>query len=528
MQNSIVKALMDPSSYDEPVKRVKAMQTHISHIFLTGKYVYKVKKPVNFGFLDFTTLEKRKFFSERELELNRRLCGDMYIEVVPINESHGKIKMKGEGGTVEYALKMREMPQERIMTKLLEKNKVDEKLIDKIAKLVANFHSKAETGGEINEHGSIKTVKFNWDENFDQTRAFVGRTIDRKQFDDVKRKINAFIEKNKPLFERRIAAGKIRDCHGDFHSGNIFVTKKIYVFDCIEFNERFRCSDVAAEVAFFTMDLDFHGKEGLSDYFIKKYLEYSEDEEMLKLLTFYKCYRAYVRGKVASFELDDPNIGKRDKIRAKKLAARYFDLASKYARRLLTGPVLITMCGPTGTGKSFLADDLRRLTGAEVIKSDVVRKELAGIKPTTPRRVEYGKEIYSKEFTERTHAEMLERAKNSLKAGTPCVLDATFSKKKHRDGASKTAKNFGVPFLIVECICPEKIIRKRLVKRIKGVTVSDGRWEIYPKQKKDFEPIQPSERSMRIDTTKTMKEQVNEVLDKVDEISKGVNEFQKK
>lgn len=519
MQNSVIKALMDPQNYDEPAKQVKTMQTHISHIFLTGKYVYKVKKPVDFGFLDFSTLEKREFYCERELELNRRLCEDMYLEVVPINERDGRIKVKGKGEPVEYAVKMRELPQDRIMTKLLEEDEVDEKLINRIAEKIADFHSNAETNDEINENGSVETIKLNWDENFDQTRVFIGRTIDKEQFEKIEQKINEFIEKNKNLFEERIAAGKIRDCHGDLYSKNIFVTKKIYIFDCIEFNDRFRYSDVASDVAFFTMDLDFHGKEDLSNYFIEKYLEYLEDPGMLKLLSFYKCYRAYVRGKVTSFELDDPSISESEKTKARKLAKRYFDLALTYAKKLLTRPVLITMCGLTGTGKSFLCEELRKRTGAKVIRSDIVRKELAGIKPTTPRLVEYGSGIYSKEFTEKVYAEMLERAKDSLKTGAPCILDATFSRKKHREEASKVAGSLDVPLLIVECICPENIIRERLANRIKGVAPSDGRWEIYQEQKKNFETIQHSEQSLTIDTTKSMNEQVGPILEKIDEIS---------
>ena len=332
-QKETVEALMKPETYEENPGKIEMVQTHISYVFLTKNFVYKVKKAVNFGFLDFETLEKRRFFCEKELQLNKRLCGDMYLEVDPINKSE-TIKINGKGETVEYALKMKRMPQEKIMTKLLEENKVDNKLIDKIAKIIAEFHSKAETNPQINEFGSLKIIETNWDENFEQTQNVVDKTISKKNFELIRKKIVGFMEKNKTLFEKRIAEGKVRDCHGDIHSGNIFITDSVYIFDAIEFNERFRYSDVAADMAFLAMDLDVKGRVDLSDFFVKKYVEYSSNKELLRLLAFYKCYRAYVRGKVVGFRLGDPNIGKEEKQAATKEAKAYFKLAAEYAEKL--------------------------------------------------------------------------------------------------------------------------------------------------------------------------------------------------
>ncbi|HTY74432.1 MAG TPA: hypothetical protein VMD05_02580 [Candidatus Nanoarchaeia archaeon] len=329
----VVDALMKPDAYEEPPGHVEMVQTHISFVFLTNSFVYKVKKPVNFGFLDFTTLEKRQFFCEKELQLNRRLCGDMYIEVTPINKAK-TIKIKGEGKTIECALKMKRMPQEKIMTKLLEENKVDEKLVDRLAKLIVEFHAKAETSNAISEIGSLGTVKSNWKENFDQTHAYIDETVSSQDFNLIKRRIELFMNKQKSLFEKRTAEGKVRDCHGDIHSGNIFVTDRIYIFDAIEFNERFRYSDVAADMAFLAMDLDFRDKSTLSDFFVKKYVEYSGDEELEKLLDFYKCYRAYVRGKVLGFKLKDDDVCEKEKMEAKNEAKAYFKLAVAYAEKL--------------------------------------------------------------------------------------------------------------------------------------------------------------------------------------------------
>ncbi len=332
-QTQVVDALMKPEAYEENPGSIELVQTHISFVFLTRRFVYKVKKAVNLGFLDFTTLEKRRFFCEKELELNRRLCRDMYLEVVPINKAYA-IKIKGEGETVEYAVKMKQMPQEKMMSKLLEKNQVDDTLVDRIAKIISEFHSKAQTDSRISDFGSVETIETNWKENFEQTELYVGKTISFEDFKIIRERIEDFVTGNVSLFEKRMAEGRVRDCHGDIHSGNIFATDGIYIFDAIEFNERFRYSDVAADVAFLAMDLDFRKRSDLSDFFVERYALYSGDQELTKFLPFYKCYRAYVRGKVVGFKLNDPNVSNEDKNAAAEEAEAYFKLAADYAKIL--------------------------------------------------------------------------------------------------------------------------------------------------------------------------------------------------
>jgi aminoglycoside phosphotransferase family enzyme len=332
-QKKVVEALLAPDAYPEDPGKIELIQTHISFVFLAKDFVYKLKKSVNFGFLDFSTLEKRHFFCEKELELNRRLCSDVYLEVVPINKSN-IIKINGNGEPVEYALKMKRLPQERIMTVLLRENKVDGKTIDAIAKIVAKFHSKAQTNSEINEYGSLKIIKTNWDENFSQSLKYINQTIPKAEFQFIQNCVNDFMDINALLFENRIMNNKIRDCHGDMHSGNIFITDKICIFDAIEFNDRFRYSDVASDVAFLAMDLDFQKRPDLSKYFIEKYLSYAKDRQLAELLPFYKCYRAYVRGKVISFKVDDPNVTAEEKKTATKEAQDYFKIAADYAKHL--------------------------------------------------------------------------------------------------------------------------------------------------------------------------------------------------
>jgi len=331
----IIESLYDPVTYDEKTDRIRLVQTHISYVFLTGSYAYKIKKRVDFGFLDFSTLEKRKHYCEEELRLNRRLCKDMYVDVLPITRSGSNVRVGGNGEVIEYTVKMREIPQQRLMSNLLEKDRVNKKDLDSIARKLSVFHRSVETNEDIQDYGSVEKIRYNWDENFNQTRRFFDKTISRKSYSFIRRKINDFILKNTDLFEYRIKKDRIRECHGDLHSRNIFISDKIYIYDAIEFNKRFRYSDVASDIAFLAMDLDFRGKHDLHNSFLSRYLYYSgETTDFLEMMPFYKCYRAYVRGKVESLKLNDPNITVEDKEQSKKVAAKYFNMSSEYAANL--------------------------------------------------------------------------------------------------------------------------------------------------------------------------------------------------
>ena len=334
IQNQVVEALSKAEVYEVETDQIEIKQTHISYVFLGKDFVYKIKKAVNFGFLDFSTLEKRRFFCEKELKLNRRLCGDMYLDVVPITKSADDIRINGKGKIIEYAVKMKRIPEEKIMTRLLEEGKVDKNIIDKIVKIIADFHLKAKTSKKISECGSLPIIKTNWRENFVQTKEFVGETISPESYRFVRERVNDFMKKNKDLFAKRVTENRIKECHGDIHSGNIFIADKIYIFDAIEFNERFRYCDVASEVAFLAMDLDAKKQNDLSSFSVERYVKYSRDLELKDILEFYKCYRAYVRGKVISFKLNDSSISNEEKNEAKKGASGYFKVAMDYAKQL--------------------------------------------------------------------------------------------------------------------------------------------------------------------------------------------------
>ncbi|MFC1988059.1 hypothetical protein ACFLVH_05955 [Chloroflexota bacterium] len=328
----VTQALLDPKAYPDASSGVELMQTQMSFVFLTGDYVYKVKKPVNLGYLDYTTLEKRYFYCQREVELNQRLCPDTYLDVVPITMYKGGILMGGRGEVIEYAVKMRHLPQEAMLNVLLAKNQVSLEMIARVAQKLTEFHRKAETNDTISAFGDLDTIIRNTEENFDQTIKYIGQTISQQSYRYIKDYNNSFIKSNALLFHRRLTDGKIRDCHGDLHAAHICFVDSICIYDCIEFNDRFRYCDVASEVAFLAMDLDQYGRHDLSRGFVDAYVTFSGDKELFQLLSFYKCYRAYVRGKVESFKLDDPHISEEEKAGILSVAKRYFELAESYIR----------------------------------------------------------------------------------------------------------------------------------------------------------------------------------------------------
>jgi len=330
----LVEALLKPKAYPETPQQVEMVQTQMSFVFLTDNYVYKVKKPVNLGYLDYTTLEKRQFYCQREVELNRRLCPDVYLGIVPITRDKGDIFIDSQGEVMEYAVKMRRLPQEAMMDVLLTNNQVSPEMVTSVAQRLAEFHHKAETNTNISTFGNLNTIIQNTDENFTQTEKYIGNTIPREKYQRIKGYTDSFTSKNASLFHKRIANGRIRDCHGDLHTAHICFHNGICIYDCIEFNDRFRYCDVASEVAFLAMDLDHYERADLSRSFVNAYVARSQDKELLELLNFYKCYRAYVRGKVESFKLDDPHISDEEKARVLAVAKSYFELAESYTWRI--------------------------------------------------------------------------------------------------------------------------------------------------------------------------------------------------
>jgi len=516
-QETIIKILSDPLFYSHKSDRVEVIQTHISWILIAGEDVYKIKKAVDFGFLDFSTLEKRKFYCEEEVHLNRRLAPQVYLGVVSIGlNEEGKLTMDGTTeNIVEYAVRMKKIPTENMLKNLLLRPGFDHLTVDRLAQKIARFHEKAETGGKIDEIGGLETVRFNQEENFTQTESFRGITISSAKHRFIRTSVHRFLEKNESLFHLRVHNHKIRDCHGDLHLEHIIVADDdITVFDCIEFNERIRYGDVATDVSFLAMDLDFHGYGTLSKFFVDSYRKASKDGEIMLLLPFYQCYYAFVRGKVTGFQLNDPNITPIKKEEATRLATRYFDLACSYAARLHE-PIFIITAGLMGSGKSIIAREVAEITGAFVLQMDALRKEMCHINPTERHLENFGHGIYDRDTTQNAYEEAFSQAERMLEEGKSVIIDASFAKRDHRISAKNIAKKLNISFLVLECVCPDEEIKKRLKQRIKRKDeVSDGRQEIFAAQKDNFEALsesQPGEHLV-LDTSSPKDETVEKAI----------------
>ncbi len=331
--DSIIDDLQDPELLPDRTKHVSVVQTHISVVFVADKFVYKIKKPVNFGFLDFSTLEKRKYYCGQEVELNRRLSHDIYLGVLPVTFDGKAHSLKGgPGKIVEYAVKMSRVHDDKLMKALFNKGELKKSHLVKIAKVLARFHLSAERSPEIDEYGRAENFKVNTDENFDQVEKYVGLTIRKNMFDEINRWTEDFYKSNADIFLRRIGEGRIRDCHGDLHMEHVCFTQKLSIIDCIEFNSRFRYSDTVADIAFLLMDLEYHGGVEFSKILWDHYKKFAGEEHVDSLLKFYKVYRAFVRGKVNSFQVDDEAISSEKKEESVQKAAKYFQLAYSYVK----------------------------------------------------------------------------------------------------------------------------------------------------------------------------------------------------
>lgn len=327
----LVAALMDPGAYPDPTAAVALIQTHISWVFLTDNFAYKVKKPVDLGFLNFTTLRRRHHYLKEELLLNRRLCPEIYLEVLPIGARPGGLKVGGPGRPLDYILKMVRMPQERMMDEVADRGELQQGHIDGIIARLVPFYAQAATGPRINKFGEPAIIAYNHEENFSETEPWAGTVFPRRVFEEVRAFARSFLAQHRELFRRRIREGRIRDCHGDLHMRNICLAEHIHIFDCIEFNPRFRYGDVAGDIDFLAMDLDFHGFRDLSRYFVAQFAQESRDPDLLQMLDFYKCYRAYVRGKIHAFTAQDPEQSPGARTQALQTARAYFSLAREYA-----------------------------------------------------------------------------------------------------------------------------------------------------------------------------------------------------
>jgi len=491
---------------------VRSIQTHISWVFIASPFVFKVKKPVNLGFLDFSTLEKRHYFCQREVELNRRLCPEIYLGAVPIYETDSSFSFKPQGKIVEYAVQMRELPHGCFLIELLEKNLVGEKEINRVISTLDRFYQAETPTAEIEQWGTPEKLKISTDENFTQVEPFIGKTISPAAFEAIRHYTNQFYELNENLFRERIQQHRILDCHGDLHLDHVHLTPEATtIFDCIEFNDRFRFIDIANDLAFLAMDFDFEGRSDLGNLLLRNAARELGDAGMLRIANFYKCYRAFVRGKVESIQATEKETTNRQE--HGKQAARYFRLALRYA---VAGsePLILVVMGRVGTGKSTIAKRLAGELDWPVFSSDEIRKTLAGIPLTQRTPPELRAKIYSARMTQQTYRKLLVDGLATLKENRGVILDATFSTRALRKFLCDECKKANVPFQFVELQVDVNEIKKRLKLRDeKTGETSDARLGDFQKLSAGYEP--PSELApglIRVSTTTSVSDAVKTIL----------------
>ncbi len=482
--------------FPHPVERVQLLQTHISWVLLTGPYAYKLKKPVDLGFLDFSTLARRRHVCEEELRLNRRFAPELYLAVLPVLEGPGGPRIApsiaspgeaaGEGGeeaVVDYAVQMRQFPQEARLDRMLAAGRLSRRHLEEAARAVAAFHRQAPAAGPGLPYGRPAQVLAPALENFAQLAPLLGGP-EAARLERLRAWTLARHEALQPLLRERRRQGRVREVHGDLHLANLVLLEgRVLPFDCIEFSEPLRWIDVLSDVAFLMMDLMARGHPELAWRFLDVYLEETGDQEGLGVLPWYLVYRALVRAKVAA--LQDAQAG-----RAPGEACRaYLALAEE-----LAGPrptPLVLMHGLSGSGKSTLAGELLEALGAVRLRSDVERKRLAGLAPLATSGSGLDQGLYGPAMTERTYARLLALARAVLEAGLPCIVDATFLRREQRAPFRALARELGVPLVILRCEAPEAELRRRVAARRGDASEADLR--VLEAQEGRLEPVGPEE-----------------------------------
>jgi aminoglycoside phosphotransferase family enzyme/predicted kinase len=457
-------------------------------------YVYKVKKPVNLGFLDFTTLEKRRHFCNREVLLNRRLCPDVHLGVPPIFLNAGRLSFQEGGSIVEYAIKMRKLEARYFLPRLLKRNAVGIAELDRIVRTLKKFYQAQKPTDEIVAWGRIGKLKISTNENFRQAKEFVGNTISRPAYEAIRSYTEKFYQCSASLLKNRVRQRRIRDCHGDLRLEHVHLSPtRLSIYDCIEFNDRFRYIDWVSDIAFLAMDFDYQGYRDLARSFTNRMAAALGDKELLRLVDFYKCYRAYVRGKVESLQSLAAWQGQKKKNLIN--ARRYFRLALEYA---IAGsePMVLVVMGRIASGKSTLAKSLAGELGWELVSSDRLRKQLAAVPPHKRGSAAERQRLYAKSMTNRTYDALLKRAADRVRKRRSVILDATFGRRRHRDRLRNVLDRAGAVFRFVEAQAPDNVVKRRLKSREeKAREISDARLEDFEVLSGSYEP--PSELSMR-------------------------------
>ncbi|MEX2497603.1 MAG: AAA family ATPase [Wenzhouxiangellaceae bacterium] len=499
MHKKLISALQKPEAYSHAVDEVELIETHISWVLLAGDFVYKIKKPLDLGFLDFSTLEKRRFFCAEEIRLNKRTAPELYLEAITIGGTPEQPVLEAEGEAIEYAVKMRRFDTRAGFDHLLADGRLEHAHITGLGRRLAELHRIAEVAPPDSRFGSFDDVAGPMRDNFDDLGRMLNSETASKRLDDLNRWTERQLEHLTPLLEKRQGDGFTRECHGDAHLGNVaLVDGRATLFDCIEFSEDLRWIDVICDLAFTVMDLRDRGAPGYAWLLLDEYLAHSGDYEGVQLLPIYMVYRALVRAKVNAYRLDDDDADRREVLTQ---IDGYLELAEALSREYLPA-VLITM-GVSGSGKSWLARRLVERVGLVRMRSDVERKRLHGLDPQAASDSGLETELYSNEATEHTYRHLAELARPLIAAGIPVMIDAACLKQWQRVVFRELAEALDATFAIIQCHAAEDVLRDRIRGREQaGDDPSEAGLEVLAHQQRTLEPLDKEERgfTLRLDT----------------------------
>lgn len=501
-QTVLIAGLSRPACYPHPATDIEHLQTHISHILLVGDYAYKIKKPLNLGFLDFTSLERRKYYCEEELRLNGRLAPEIYLDCVPIggDARHPRLGDR-TSPAIEYAVRMRRFPQEALLDRVLAAGRLEPRHLDALARQLAEFHRAIPAADPAAPFGVPERVHQPMLDDFTHIRPLLVDPADLDALDAVERWTLAASERLWPRLAERKAGGWIRECHGDLHLGNMVLADsgQVTIFDCIEFNDDFRWIDVISDLAFLTMDLRFRSAGGFAQRALNTWLEFSGDFAGAALLSYYQVYRAMVRAKINAIQASQDGVPATTREVARALCRDYLRLALALAQE--PAPFLLITHGVSGSGKSRRTGQLlEKFPGAIRIRSDVERKRLFGLGPLDDSGSTLGGGLYTPDASARTHARLRELADQLLAAGHPVLVDATFMKREHRRPFRDLAARHGVPFILLDCVADSDTLRARVAaRRARGDDAAEADVEVLERQLRFDEPPAGDENPLKTD-----------------------------
>jgi aminoglycoside phosphotransferase family enzyme len=493
-----IKQLLKPSCFDHDVDAIELIETHISWVILTGRYAYKIKKPVDFGFLNFSTLDRRKRYCEQEVELNRRLAPMIYLDVVPITETEAGLSMAGEAGVIEYAVRMKQFPQSAQLDNMLQDGRLSPGHMDEIALMLADFHRAIERADRSVDFGTPEAVYDPVEENFEQVR----QHLDTDDYDHRLAKLAAQVAERftdlHDVIGQRKQHGFVRQCHGDMHLGNMLWLDSSdfhgpVAFDCIEFNDNLSWIDVISELAFLVMDLQSRNEYGLANRCLNRYLEATGDYAGLRLLSFYQCYGAMVRAKVSVLRLEQENEQQENDQQERRQALASFEsylaLAESYSRQ--TKPTLILMHGLSASGKSSVSQQLIDDLSVIRIRSDVERKRIHDVATQDHSNDDIDQGLYSPQASQMTYSRLLDLSESVLVSGMSVVVDAAFLKYDQRLPFEQLAQRLSLPLIILDVSATHDELRRRIVAR-KG-DVSDANLAVLENQISSSQPLRDDE-----------------------------------